>query len=63
MADGDLDIDALLEGPIDQKQDRGKSQSAEVRESQCPTTAIVFLNEPRVLDVCYDDDVNANAGI
>ena len=38
MADGDFDIDALLEGPIDQKQDRDKSQSKEVRESCCATT-------------------------
>ena len=34
MADGDLDIDALLEGPIDQKHDSRKSQSAEVRHGE-----------------------------
>ena len=43
MADGDLDIDALLEGPIDQKQDRDKSQSKEVRESCCAVTMITSV--------------------
>ena len=32
MADDDLDIDALLEGPIDGTDGRGKSQSKEVRK-------------------------------
>ena len=43
MADGDLDIDALLEGPIDQKQDRDKSQSKEVRERTCAATMITTV--------------------
>ena len=43
MADGDLDIDALLEGPIDQKQDRDKSQSKEVRESWRSATMITTV--------------------
>ena len=61
MADGDLDIDALLEGPIDQKQDRDKSQSKEVRERVDVRRYITTAIGARC--VCLNDNENATAGI
>ena len=63
MADGDLDIDALLEGPIDQKQDRDKSQSKEVRERERVDVRRYITTAIGARCVCLDDNENATAGI